>query len=257
MPSLPDFSYPPDCCQLLRVLCSDWDSPTGVLQIFERTTPNAAWQTVGTVIPVVLGRNGLAWGRGLHTLPATASIQTNELNDLFGLAPHKIKQEGDGYAPAGCFSLDFAFGLITTELAQPDVPAWSYRQIQANSYFVDDPSSPHYNQWLDWPEPNPVHVPLSPLACPWHSAEAMRRHDHRYDWGVVVNHNRGEVLPGAGSCIFLHLWEDVNTPTAGCTAMAEADLLHVLRWLRWEAKPVLVQLPLVAYQQLQAAWDLP
>jgi hypothetical protein len=39
--------------------------------------------------------------------------------------------------------------------------------------------------------------------------------------------------------------------------MAESDLVELLRWLDPEARPVLVQMPLVNYQALQASFALP
>jgi hypothetical protein len=48
----------------------------------------------------------------------------------------------------------------------------------------------------------------------------MLRQDGRYALGAVVAHNSTPPVPGAGSCIFLHVWESPVTPTAGCTAMA-------------------------------------
>jgi L,D-peptidoglycan transpeptidase YkuD (ErfK/YbiS/YcfS/YnhG family) len=64
--------------------------------------------------------------------------------------------------------------------------------------------------------------------------------DDLYRWGVEVAYNP-EREPGAGSCIFLHVWRGPGSPTAGCTAMPEDDLLTVLRWLRPGDDPVLVQ----------------
>ena len=55
-----------DSRQLVRVLAADWNSPHAVLQRYTRTQAAAAWQPVGDALPVMLGRAGLAWGRGLH-----------------------------------------------------------------------------------------------------------------------------------------------------------------------------------------------
>jgi len=54
--------------------------------------------------------------------------------------------------------------------------------------------------------------------------------DDLYKWGVMVRYN-GDALAGAGSCIFLHIWRNPESPTEGCTAMAEEDLLAILGWL--------------------------
>jgi L,D-peptidoglycan transpeptidase YkuD (ErfK/YbiS/YcfS/YnhG family) len=86
----------------------------------------------------------------------------------------------------------------------------------------------------------------------------MRRADEAYRWGVVVEHNTGWGRePGAGSCIFLHIWSGPASPTAGCTAMDAGRLLELMHWLDPLRTPVLVQLPLAAYDRLRADWDLP
>jgi len=90
-----------------------------------------------------------------------------------------------------------------------------------------------------------------------------------YKWGVVVEHNGTPARvprwgprpqptqPGAGSCIFLHIWRGPDAGTAGCTAMAEPALLDTIRWLDADKSPVLVQLPVAEYRRLKAVWTLP
>jgi D-alanyl-D-alanine dipeptidase len=90
----------------------------------------------------------------------------------------------------------------------------------------------------------------------WHSSEQMRRKDVLYKWGVVAEHNPA-AIPGAGSCIFLHIWESSSAPTAGCTAMPESDLVRLIRWLDPARHPILVQMPRGAYRSIRAKYDLP
>jgi L,D-peptidoglycan transpeptidase YkuD (ErfK/YbiS/YcfS/YnhG family) len=89
----------------------------------------------------------------------------------------------------------------------------------------------------------------------WKTSELMRRIEP-YRWGAVVGHNWKQV-PGAGSCIFLHVWEAPGVATSGCTAMPEERMLRVLRWLDQRKTPILVQLPFDEYRRLQTAWKLP
>ena len=210
--------------QLLLCLAGHADATTGRLQPFERL-PGGAWQPVGDVIPVTLGRSGLAWGRGLH--PAQ---------------PGQQKQEGDGRAPAGVFALTALFGAA---------PAGDYRlpyhPAHPDLKCVDDPASRHYNCLVD----------ARSTPRDWTSCEDMLRQDARYTLGAVVAHNSHPPLPGAGSCIFLHVWESPTTPTAGCTAMSLAPMTRLARWLDATRQPVLAQLPDADYAALQAAWDLP
>ena len=69
----------------------------------------------------------------------------------------------------------------------------------------------------------------------------MRRKDGLYDWVVVVDHNKAR-KPGAGSCIFLHVWRHATSPTVGCTAMPKARLAELMAWID-PARAVLVVLP--------------
>jgi D-alanyl-D-alanine dipeptidase len=84
----------------------------------------------------------------------------------------------------------------------------------------------------------------------------MRRSGEVYRWGVVVGHNWNQI-PGAGSCIFLHIWERPGEPTSGCTAMPADELLKVIRWLDQTKRPLLVQLPEPEYRRVRELWGLP
>lgn len=218
----PPPSLPVHCRQAVLVIAKSWDDSTGRLQRWERQE-SGTWMPVGDPWPVQLGRNGLAWGRGLHVSP-----------------PHAPeKKEGDGKAPSGIFIMGPAFGHAPTPPPGVRLP---WRQATAHDYFVDDPEAPEYNRWAN----------LSPGAPPrWKSAERMQRSDALYEFGAVVQHNMAPVVPGAGSAIFLHVWAGPERSTAGCTAMVRDALIDLLRWLDPEKNPVLVQAPLEAWSDLR------
>ena len=88
----PDTPWQSESTQLIVVITSDWDAPAGSLQRFERI--DGQWQSVASAFPVTVGKNGSAWGLGLHELQA--------------VGPRKV--EGDGKAPAGMFDVGKAFG---------------------------------------------------------------------------------------------------------------------------------------------------
>lgn len=220
---------PPACTQLLLCLASDWNAPAARLQRFERPA-GGDWIAVGTPLPVVLGRNGLAWGHGLHA-PDSAGD----------------KREGDGRAPAGVFAITALFGEIPADAPSAAALHLPYLAAGPGLKAVDDPASVHYNQIVD----------EAAVTVDWTSCEDMLRADGRYALGAVVGHNTAPVLPGAGSCIFLHVWAGPDTPTAGCTAMALADMRLLAGWLDGARAPVLVQLPQEAFNRLRAAWGLP
>ena len=217
------------CRQLLAVAAPDWDSVSAPMRCFERRDGHSAWMEVMKVPKVSLGRSGLAWGIGLHGMSD-------------GVGPPK--REGDGKAPAGIFPLIDAFGFASG--ADTKLPRFPYRQLTDAMEGIDDPASKHYNRLVDARMVGPKD---------WKSSELMRRVEP-YRWGAVVGHNWKQV-PGAGSCIFLHVWEAPDVPTAGCTAMPEEQMLQVLRWLDRKKNPMLVQLPEGEYARLRSAWKLP
>lgn len=227
MPLLPRQS-----CQLLLCLAPDWASPVGRLQRFVRAR-EGAWVKCSRAVPVSLGRNGLAWGRGLHPLSALPGPQ---------------KREGDGRAPAGIFAISALFGAAASDSAFALAAKLPYRAATPNLKAIDDPASRYYNRIVD----------QSSIAQPdWVSSEDMLRGDQRYAVGAVVAHNAEPSLPGAGSCIFLHVWASEGVPTAGCTAMSLAEMTEIAGWLDGVAAPVLVQLPQAEYERLREAWGLP
>lgn len=219
-----------DARQLVLVVTDGWDATTGTLQRFELR--DERWQAASTPSPISVGRNGAAWGVGLH--PAQSG------------GPQK--QEGDGRAPAGIFTLGEAFGY-----ADEAATAMPYRPMQATSYCIDVPDSPLYNRIID--------TRTEGEAAAKGSTEPMRldlhnNGDPRYREGLVIGHNP-TATPRAGSCIFAHLWRTPGEPTAGCTAMAAETMDGMLAWLRPDARPVFVLLPRAEYDRLAHDWRLP
>ena len=188
----------------------------------------ADWEERASPVPIVVGKTGLAWGRGLFDR---------------GSRPGPVKKEGDNKAPAGVFPLLSVFGYA------PQNPGtkMSYLPLSRNIVAVDDPQSVHYNQMVDRTKVRKID---------WRTAENMILRDNRYKWGVFVAHNLPP-KPGAGSCIFLHVWKTPGTLTTGCTATAENDLLTIIRWLNPAKRPLLIQLPAHIYNEVREEWKLP
>lgn len=128
--------------------------------------------------------------------------------------------EGDYKTPAGIFSLGFAFGTENESFKYP------YRIINDNCYWVDDPDSELYNQWVESEN------------ITWKSAEHLIDYPDSYKYSVAINYNTNPVIPGAGSAIFLHCSN--GSFTAGCVSVPETDMLSVLNWLDPEANPVIL-----------------
>jgi L,D-peptidoglycan transpeptidase YkuD (ErfK/YbiS/YcfS/YnhG family) len=142
--------------------------------------------------------------------------------------------EGDGRAPAGIFSFGTAFGYAQEAPTGCKLP---YHPATDRDYFVDDPESPQYNQWVT------LSSDVSDSQRPWKSAERMRRDDYLYKLGIVVQENTNPAVKGRGSAIFLHIWRAPGLPTVGCTAMEEENLLKLVRWLDPAKNPLLIQAP--------------
>ena len=196
--------------QLIVVTTNGWNENSGVLQRFQKGTKG--WHKVGKEIAVRLGRNGLGWGIGLHHTPEDADY---------------IKKEGDGRSPAGIFTLKQAFGYFPFNVKYP------YRVYKETDHCVDDIHSKYYNKIVD----------STKIDVDYKSKEYMKFPKDYYKYGIVVNHNHIDeagAVPGAGSCIFLHI-KDI--PTAGCTVMTEAEIKEIIHWLNASKYPLLVQGP--------------
>lgn len=218
--------------QCLLVVSPDWRSSEACLQAYQRAGSQSPWQAFGKPLPVMLGRNGLAWGHGLHP----------------EIADGTQKAEGDGCAPAGIFALTALFGRDGVGSPRARNARLPYLAVHTDLKAIDDPASRFYNRIVD----------QRCVAAPdWSSAEDMLRADSRYDLGAVVAHNVAPPLAGAGSCIFLHVWAGPGQPSAGCTTMSAAAMAMLADWLDMDACPLLVQLPRDQYLARSDAWQLP
>jgi len=208
-----NINIPTETKQLLVVTTPNWSAKEGVLQRYEKV--NNHWKKIGDSINIILGRNGLAWGKGLHQTPTNAPY---------------IKKEGDGKAPAGLFTLGNGFGYAPTNFKMN----FPYAVYQTTDHCVDDSNSIWYNQIVD----------STKVKRDYKSFEHMRLNNYLYKYGITVNHNPNRVAQ-AGSCIFVHIKSENGKGTAGCTAMKEDKIVTILKWLKEEKKPLLLQLPKV------------
>lgn len=219
-----------DSRQLVLVVTESFADNQARLRRFERTG-NGPWRPVGDDVAVTIGKNGLAWGRGLQGPPPAAG---------------PVKVEGDGRSPAGVFAFGTAFAYRPEDLWTPaKVPV---HRVTDQTVCVETITSSSYNRIVD---ENTV------AAKDWTSPDRMLRPDGLYRFGLMVEYNAPDTEPGAGSCIFFHLWRRPGAPTVGCTAMNEPALLAVLAWIDASKKPLLVQLPRPELRRLAAAWGAP
>lgn len=125
---------------------------------------------------------------------------------------HHHKTEGDNVTPEGTFPLREVWyrpdhvAKITTKLP--------VRPITPEDGWCDEPTSKDYNR--------SVRLPFVG------SHEELYRHDEVYDIVVPIGYNDDPPVVGAGSAIFMHVARAGYTPTAGCVALKEDDLIALL-----------------------------
>jgi D-alanyl-D-alanine dipeptidase len=204
-------TIPTETSQLIKVTTKEWNTKDGKLQRYEKNK-KGEWIKIGKKIDIVLGRNGLGWGLGLHTIPKDAKY---------------IKTEGDGKAPAGLFSLGNGFGYQNLKINFP------YAKYSRTDHCVDDSKSQFYNTIINSKE----------VKKDYKSFEHMRLKNNLYKYGITVKHNPNNI-PNSGSCIFIHI-KSKRGGTAGCTAMSENAMVKILKWLDVKKNPLLLQLPKV------------
>jgi len=212
--------------QLIVVRTSSWQGIQGQLWFF-RKDKNDCWKVVESSIPVVLGKNGLAWADSSYLM----------------LEKTPEKKEGDHKAPAGVFGLGKTFGFSNELLNKSE-----YVPLTTGIRCVDDSNSKYYNQIVD--------IQSSKIQKDWQSVENMPEVEI-YKYGIEVLYNTDPTKPNKGSCIFMHMWKSPETGTEGCTAMAEDNIKDIQESLDANKNPVLVQLPQNIYNQVQQAWNLP
>jgi len=159
-------------------------------------------------------KEGKWWVKKFNTMPAV--IGRN------GFAAAGEKREGDGRTPSGIFALKRAFGY-----APWTATGLRYRQATEDDFWVDDPVSGQYNQW----------VRGAPQAD---SFEVLRRDDKLYSYAIVIEYNTQQVIPGYGSAIFMHVWRGKDASTAGCVALSARNIRKIMKWLDLSKQPVII-----------------
>ncbi|MEA2028753.1 MAG: L,D-transpeptidase family protein [Campylobacterota bacterium] len=201
---------PQDTKQLLVITADNWETKYASLKRYEKRANS--WHQVGKEIEVIIGRNGMGWGLGVHSVPKDAKI---------------IKREGDGKAPAGLFRLGHGFGYQNFNTTFP------YATYDTRDFHcVDDSNSMYYNQIVD----------SRKIIRDYSSHEFMLLKKDFYKYGITVTHNPDNI-PQMGSCIFIHLKKPNDVASSGCSMMHEEEIKEILQWLDKSKDPMLLQLP--------------
>ncbi|NCF70967.1 MAG: hypothetical protein GWP59_04615 [Chlamydiales bacterium] len=213
--------------QVIVVTSDNWESNQASIECFEKKS--GKWKSVLGPFKGSLGKNGMAWGRGIHKAIVDG--------------PQKV--EGDYKTPAGIFEIGTAFGHTNRKYLSHI--KLNYFEIAPESEAVDDPNSIYYNRIVNLSE-----LPEKD----WNQSEKMGE-IAVYHRGFFIHHNYDLPLPELGSAIFFHLWSKKGSPTAGCTACSFQDLELVLNWLDKRKSPLIIQLPKNEYREKQSSWSLP
>jgi L,D-peptidoglycan transpeptidase YkuD (ErfK/YbiS/YcfS/YnhG family) len=137
------------------------------------------------------------------------------------------KVEGDLATPTGVYG----FGGTMYGIAPDPGVRYAYHRLVANDWWNENPATPGYNSFQHGPDPGGA-------------SEALWTTAPQYDHFAVITYNIPvrPADPPRGSGIFLHVMVP-GRATAGCVALAPADLATVLRWLDPAAAPRIVMAP--------------
>ncbi len=199
-----DITQPEELTQLLEKTGYDYDDLKDTRQLLVVTGGNGdyylqryeyidgVWQSAGVKSKAFVGKNGT-------------------------VSPDK-KLEGDYFSPQGLYDFGFTFGKNKNPGTKME-----YRDVYEGVYWVDDPKSEVYNQWVDGKDKE----------ISWASAEKLWTYDE-YIYGAVIEYNTDPVVENKGSAIFLHVGYKY---TAGCVASDEATIVSILKWLNPKDNP--------------------
>jgi L,D-peptidoglycan transpeptidase YkuD (ErfK/YbiS/YcfS/YnhG family) len=220
-----------DAKQMIVCISPNDTSSEGTLQLFHRDAAGL-WQPDGSAWPVLFGRHGMAWGRGIN--PPQDGPQ---------------KANGDGKNPAGVFKIGPVLGYA------PELPdgakGWPYHQVTERDAWIDDPKLADlgYNHLYTLAKDAPY--------PPWWEKEHMKLGDFAYEWLITIEHNYDDPEPESGNEIFFHIRRGEHYRTSGCTTMERDNLKHLVKWLQPGSNAMLAELTRADYDRFWKDWALP
>ena len=137
---------------------------------------------------------------------------------LNGLTRDKI--EGDKRTPKGVFAIGNLY--YRSDKIQKPLTKLKCIKITKNMGWCNDVKSKKYYNKL---------IKIKKKI----SHEKLSRKDFKYDLMIPIKYNFGKVVPGKGSCIFIHLTRNYK-PTAGCIAIKKNDFLIMLKLIKKNSK---------------------
>ena len=132
----------------------------------------------------------------------------------------KKKREGDKKTPIGIFNIEHLY----FRKDRVNLPETNLKKvhIKPNMGWCDDVKKPKkYNRLVNVQQ-NIQH-------------EKLFRKDYKYDLLIPIKYNFNYIIPGNGSCIFIHLTKNYQ-PTLGCIALQKKDFLIMLKLINKNTK---------------------
>jgi len=153
--------------------------------------------------------------------PVQASIGRN------GFAQENKKMEGDGKTPNGLYALGQLYSYEAT--IDTKIP---FQQVDSLDKWIDDSTSNDYNKYVRG-------------ETTAKSFENLKLKSIDYKYCMVIEYNTQPVIKGKGSAIFFHVADEKYSPTAGCVAIAEKDMLQFLKWFKPRKKKAMLSIGIV------------
>ena len=160
---------------------------------------------------IIVSANGSRADVSMYVKTSSSSWET--IVSAYGF----VGMEGVGTAseyssrtPAGIFSLSLAFGVNNN-------PGTSlpYTHVDSSHYWVDDPDSTYYNQF----------VSTNYISPDWSSAEHIVDYPGPYAYAIAIDYNTS-CVKSAGSAIFLHCSN--GSATYGCVSVPTQTMITIL-----------------------------
>lgn len=162
-----------------------------------------------------LEKNGENWA--IVSAPFSVNVGVK------GIAEEKEKREGDVMTPSGFYPISFAFGVqknVETKM--------EFRELNKYHVWVCDTSSEDYNRWVE---------DITGKYLNNKKNEHLLSIQPQYKYAIVIDYNTNPIVKGLGSAIFIHVQKTTHSKTAGCIAMAEKDIVDLIKWIDPSKKP--------------------
>ncbi|MFD8212229.1 LysM peptidoglycan-binding domain-containing protein [Streptomyces sp. NPDC059697] len=158
-------------------------------------------------------KSGTTWHQVYSTTKARVGAN--------GVTNGATRKQGTDTTPTGTYTITQGFGVG----ADPGTKM-PYHQVAQDDWWVEDPSSPYYNQMRTSEQGG---FPLTEAGV--HGSEHLVDYPVQYNNALVINFNTHPAVPGRGAGIFLHDLGPQAGPTAGCVALPASVMTEIIRWI--------------------------